>query len=463
MPLQLMKKSYAYPLFLILLPVIFTIINIVGYTHAKHQYYEAGINALDKQMNTIFKVTSLFNNRVKDGQITIREAESTLKELLAGPKRPNGTRDDKEISFTLANGDTIFAFDSKGTLIMHPQIEGTNLFNVLNPEGRYLVREVMYEGNKVITYNWKNPIDGQQGPKIAFVRYFPQWDWYLCIATSEDTFYNQFNNVKYFLILLVFGSYVITAILFYLTRRKESALHRSTILGEELVQTNQSILKTLAVAMEERDSYTSGHSQRVAYYMRMIAEKMGFSNEMLDTIYTGGLLHDIGKIGIEDSILLKPGKLNDEEYLVIKSHPVRGEALLRKLYAQAPNQDTEQVTAILTITRSHHERFDGRGYPDQQQGDQIPLIARIAAVADSFDAMTSIRAYRKGFTFSKASDEILKNAGAQFCPRVVEAFFQSVTEETFFHAHQITRANELLFEKIEENDPMNRVVHSLSS
>jgi HD-GYP domain-containing protein (c-di-GMP phosphodiesterase class II) len=104
----------------------------------------------------------------------------------------------------------------------------------------------------------------------------------------------------------------------------------------------------------------------------------------------------------------------------------------------APCQD------LIPYIRYHHERFDGKGYPDQLQEDNIPIIARVTAVADSFDAMTSSRAYRKGLSFSKACDEIIRNSGTQFCPRVVDAFFQSVTEETFHHAHQISRANELL-------------------
>jgi hypothetical protein len=437
-------------MFLLLLPILFTIVVFIGYTKAKWQYYQAGVGALDKQMNTVFEILALFHNQVKDGTLTFPEAERTIKEMLTGVKRPDGTRDTSHVRVTLAKGDTIFAFNSQGTIIMHPQLEGKNLYNIPNQEGKHLIREVQFEGKSVVTYRWQKPNDTFPLTYIALVRYFPQWDWYVCLSSPEETFYEQFRQVKSFLTFLVAGSYIITAVLFYLTRRKEKALLSSTLRGEQLAQANQSMLKTLAVALEERDSYTSGHSQRVAFYMRVIAEKMGMDEQTLETIYTGGLLHDIGKMGIEDSILLKPGRLTEEEYQIIKSHPVRGEALLKKLYVHAGKQDAKRMEAILTITRSHHERFDGKGYPDQLQGEQIPLIARIAAVADSFDAMTSSRAYRKGLSFSKACDEISRNAGTQFCPTVVEAFFQSVTEETFFHAHQISRANELLLEKIDE-------------
>jgi HD-GYP domain-containing protein (c-di-GMP phosphodiesterase class II) len=462
LPLQSTTKSHLYPIFLVLLPVLFTIVVFVGYSQAKQQYYEAGIRSLDKQMNTIFEILALFNSQVKEGILTHSEADLRVKELLAGPKQPDGTRDLSAVKVTLAKGDSIFAFNSQGVLTFHSQLEGRNLYNIANPEGRYLVREVLNEGKMVVTYRWKNRDDSFDRTKIAIVRYYPQWDWYVCLAAIEENFYEQFRKVESFLTFLVAGSYIIAAVLFYLTRQKEKALVTSTLRGEQLALTNQSILKTLAVALEEKDSYTSGHSQRVAYYMRVIAEKMGFEPHMLDTLYTGGLLHDIGKIGIEDNILLKAGRLTDEEYRIIKSHPVRGEALLKRLYATASKQESQQVNTILSITRSHHERFDGNGYPDQLKGEEIPLFARIAAVADSFDAMTSSRAYRKGLSFSKACDEIMSHSGTQFCPAVVDAFFQSITEETFFHAHQISRANELLFEKMDDKEEGPSVFQPLS-
>lgn len=449
MPLKT-SNPIAYPIFLILLPILFSLIILVGYTQAKHQFHEAGIRALNKQMNTVFRIIDIYNGQVKDGSLSLGEAELRLKDLLSGRMQQDGTHDLSTIDLPLGDGDYLFVFNSKGNFVMHPFLEGKSISVGDSPEGRLIIKDALDEGKSVISYQWEDPAGTETFTKLAVVRYYPQWDWYVCISTPEETFYSEFNQIKYLLLFLVVGSYVITSILYFLTRRKEKALRHSTILGEQLAQTNQSILKTLAVALEERDSYTSGHSQRVAYYMKVIAAKMGFSPEMLDTIYTGGLLHDIGKIGIEDSILLKPGRLTQEEYEIIKSHPLRGEALLRKLYAHTTDQDREKVDSILTITRFHHERYDGKGYPDQIKGEEIPLIARIAAVADSFDAMTSSRAYRKGLSFSKACQEILANQGTQFCPVVAEAFFQSVTEETFLHAHQITRADELLFDKMDE-------------
>lgn len=444
LPLKATTKSHLHRIFLAFLPVLFTVVVFIGYTHAKQLYFQSGVQAMDRQLNTVFQIIYLYNEQVKDGTLRYSEVEMRVKEMLDGPQMPDGTRDKTRAKLTLPAGDEIFAFNSKGMITVHPSLEGQNLYMLSNLEGPSIVRNVLNERKNVFTYISEVSGASVHVRKIAVVGYFPQWDWYLMLVTPEQSFYEQFNKVKSMLILLVLASYMITAILFTITYRKEKALLSSTLRSEQLAQVNQSILKTLAVALEERDAYTSGHSQRVAYYMRVIGAKMGMDEQTLEWMYTGGLLHDIGKIGIEDSILLKPGRLTEVEFEIIKSHTVRGEALLRKLYAHAPKEDADRIQIILQITRHHHERYDSKGYPDQLKGDEIPIVARVAAVADAFDAMTSSRAYRKGLSFSKACNEIMRNAGTQFCPKVVDAFILSITEEIFLHAHHISRANELL-------------------
>ncbi|MGD8192269.1 HD domain-containing phosphohydrolase [Brevibacillus ginsengisoli] len=443
-------KSYTN--FIILLPILFSLIVYVGYSQAKTQYQQAGLRNLDRQLNVITKVANQYDLQVKNQQITLAQAQTILKNTLSGPMLPNGTRDISKLDITLGPGDYLFILNSKGDVILHPQLEGKNAYNLQTPDGRYLIREMIEHPENTLYYTWKNSNEENPREKIAVIRYFPNWDWYIAISTYNENFFGMYNNIKYLLIFLVAGSYIITAFLFYNAWRKEKALLQSTNVSKQLAYANQNILKTLAVALEERDAYTSGHSQRVAYYMKLIATHMALSKEFIDTIYTGGLLHDIGKIGIEDNILLKPGRLTQEEFEIIKTHPVRGEALLRKLYAQVSDQDDAQIKTILEITRHHHERFDGRGYPDQLKEHQIPLVARIAAVADSFDAMTSNRSYRKGLSFSKACSEIHMNSGSQFCPTVVEAFFHCINEQNFFHAHQITWANEILLQRFQETE-----------
>lgn len=452
LPLKFATQTRLHPWFLMLLPILFTCVVYLGYSQARLQYYTNGVQAMDRQLDTVFQILSLVNARVEEGSLTITEAEERMKEFFAGPKRPDGTRDSSAARLTMGEGVSLFAFNSQGILTIHADWEGQNLNTLPTPEGHHLIREVLNEGKHHLSFQWQPPDGASPESRISVVRYFPQWDWYVGIVTSEERFYQQFSIFKAMLIMLVAGNYLITAILIYLTQRQEKLLLNSKRRGEQLAEANQSILKSLAVALEERDAYTSGHSQRVAYYMRVIGKQMGMDEAMLDTVYTGGLLHDIGKMGIEDSILLKPGRLTDEEYEIIKAHPVRGEALLRKLFVQAGTQDSEQIETILVITRHHHERFDGKGYPDGLKGHDIPLVARISAVADAFDAMTSSRAYRKGLSFSKACDEIIRNTGTQFCPQVVDAFFQSVTEETFYHAHHISRANQLLLDRFDDRE-----------
>ena len=431
-------KSQFFFLFIVFLPLLFTMVVFLGYTDAKHAYTQSGINAMEKQVDSVLQVIQLMHGQVKAKNVTLAQAEAQLRDLFATPEqdRPPNVR-------PLAQGEELLVFDSQGRLIIPFSQRGDTLPGMTQPYSD-LVWDVLHGEKSPVTYSASEPGKSGISTKIAAIRYFPQWDWHIALVSEETAFYKPFQQVKSFLIMLVVVSYLIAAILYYLTYRKDKAFVSTKLRSSRLAEMNQSILKTLAVALEERDAYTSGHSQRVAYYMRVIGQRLGLDDETLDIMYTGGLLHDIGKIGIEDSILHKPGRLTDEEFEVIKSHPVRGEALLRKLYAQAAKEDAAKIQAILLITRHHHERYDGSGYPDQLHAEEIPLLARISAVADSFDAMTSSRAYRKGLSFSKACDEIAKNAGTQFYPKVVDAFFQSVSEETFLHAHNISRANELL-------------------
>ena len=139
----------------------------------------------------------------------------------------------------------------------------------------------------------------------------------------------------------------------------------------------------------------------------MLAKVVGLSETEIDLIFTTGTLHDVGKIGVPDAVLKKPGRLDDEERAIMETHPVLGEVIVKK----AP-----QLAATLPGVRSHHERWDGKGYPDRLAGDDIPLLARILALADTFDAMTSDRPYRKGLTFETALEEVEKCSGTQFDP-----------------------------------------------
>ncbi|MBQ5602723.1 MAG: HD domain-containing protein [Clostridia bacterium] len=182
---------------------------------------------------------------------------------------------------------------------------------------------------------------------------------------------------------------------------------------ENIAKAYMQTIETLRYVVETRDSETRGHSERVSKLAGAIALQMGFDTKEKELIETAGLFHDIGKVGVPDSILLKNGKLTDEEYDQIKLHPSAGEKILS---TYTPFKD------ILPIVRQHHERYGGGGYPDGLAGDEICPGARVISVADSFDAMVSNRTYRKGLGIQKAIEELKNGSSKQFDAEVVKAF-----------------------------------------
>lgn len=184
-------------------------------------------------------------------------------------------------------------------------------------------------------------------------------------------------------------------------------------LYESMVANMHSTLGALVGAMEAKDPYTRQHSRRVTNFSVLTAQAMNLDLDHVESVRFAAYLHDIGKIGIKDNILLKESRLSDEEYEAIKTHPVVGETIIRSMDL------SENERAII---RHHHERWDGKGYPDGLAGDAIPLLARIVAVADAYDAMTSDRPYRQAKTRSEAVEEIERCSGGQFDPQVVVAF-----------------------------------------
>jgi response regulator RpfG family c-di-GMP phosphodiesterase len=171
----------------------------------------------------------------------------------------------------------------------------------------------------------------------------------------------------------------------------------------------------LALALDAKDEYTSGHSGRVSEISVVIAKEMAMPENAVEKIRLAGLIHDIGKIGVKEAVLNKPGKLTSEEFEHIKTHPAIGERILKPIVEERE---------ILDMVRLHHERFDGRGYPDGLSGEQIPVGAAIMALADAYDAMTSDRPYRKSLGNAIAVEEIKKGSGTQFPPNVVAAFLR---------------------------------------
>ena len=181
------------------------------------------------------------------------------------------------------------------------------------------------------------------------------------------------------------------------------------------------VVQTLAAAIDAKDRYTNGHSGRVAEYSRMIAERFGYTKKKQDEIYMMGLLHDVGKIGIPDAVINKPSELTDEEYEIIKTHPVLGDRILKTI---------KEMPALSVGARWHHERYDGSGYPDGLKGEEILEEARIIAVADAYDTMTSCRSYSDILSQEQVRSEIENGKGTQFDPVFADIMLGIIDEDT---------------------------------
>ena len=191
-------------------------------------------------------------------------------------------------------------------------------------------------------------------------------------------------------------------------------------LNLDMERTYVETIMALALAVEAKDPYSAGHSKRVGFYATKIGEQLGFDEETLRTLNDAGVLHDIGKIGIKDEILLKPTLLTAEEEKIMQQHSLIGEAIVK------PVRSLHKVVALI---RHHHERFDGTGYPSGLKGEEIPLGSRVLSVADSYDAMITDRPYRKRLSVEDARAELKRCAGVQHDPKIIEAFLQMLDEK----------------------------------
>ncbi len=249
--------------------------------------------------------------------------------------------------------------------------------------------------------------------KIGFVLYTPQ----LIENCSFELFYKLnlpvLKSQQVIILLVCFIVSIITLFVyslfdFMLSRQKKQA--SSTI---------QTLIRLISNFIDAKDPYTKEHSSHVAKYSRMIAERMGISGEELQNIYCMGLLHDVGKVRIPDQILRKPGKLTDDEWLIMKQHTIYGAQVLNEV---------KHIPEVNEAVLYHHERYDGKGYMTGLKGEEIPLVARIICVADSYDAMATDRAYRKALSREVILDELEKNKNIQFDPKIAEIMIQLIKE-----------------------------------
>ena len=236
--------------------------------------------------------------------------------------------------------------------------------------------------------------------------------------TKEKAIY----ETAWFVVMMVFWSILLIAIIAgVVVRFKTKSLEKKQRETQQLID---EIIEAFAMTIDMKDKYTRGHSKRVAEYTADLARELGYDEETVTKYHNIALLHDIGKLGIDYKVLNKDGKLSDEEFTIIKSHSIQGYNLLRKI----------SIMPELAIgAKSHHERPDGRGYPEGLKGEEIPRVAQIIAVADTFDAMYSDRPYRKRMNFDRAVSIIKEVSGTQLQSDVVDAFLRLV-DRGFFKA-----------------------------
>lgn len=206
--------------------------------------------------------------------------------------------------------------------------------------------------------------------------------------------------------------------LIHLQRHLSQEVEKKTEENEKLFL---HVVSSLAEAIDAKDTYTNGHSGRVAEYSREIARRYGYSEKAQSDIYMMGILHDVGKIGVPDEVINKPAKLSDEEYEKIKNHPVMGARILENI---------KEMPSLVTGARWHHEKYSGGGYPDGLTGNDIPEEARIIAVADAYDAMSSRRSYRDMLPQETVRAEIEKGKGTQFDPKFADIMLNMIDEDT---------------------------------
>ena len=244
-------------------------------------------------------------------------------------------------------------------------------------------------------------------------------DYYTYSYSSSDA--NLVVRILSYVIMILF----IWA--FYIIINNIKATDDAINAKDEVKALSVEVMEALAHTIDAKDEYTRGHSVRVAKYSRMIAERLGMGTADCENVYYMGLLHDLGKIGVPNEIINSPSKLTDEQYDVIKTHPELGYDILSEIKSRPD---------LVIGARWHHERYDGKGYPDGKSGEDIPVMARIIAVADSYDAMTSNRSYRKYLPQDKVRCEIENNAGTQFDPDIAKCMLEIIDQDTDYTLHE---------------------------
>ena len=357
---------------------------------------------LDAQTNTVmFSVSQLLSDgeSVVSLDIALNEVQTITEEM---------TMNGMGYGFIMDDSGLIIAhFDEseKGKIYPTNEEQEIMLANIFNPDKESFEMSIQ---NEDCTVFFDQVMD----------------EWYVVMVISNTRLFHDlrmqmmigiFITLIVFLIIVVFCS--ISARIIDQYQKKE---HESK---EKLDNMNANIIRALAYTIDAKDRYTSGHSQRVADYSLAIAKRMGKSEEEQRIIYYAGLLHDVGKIRVPEEVINKPGKLTEDEFEQIKVHPISGYHILKGIH------DDEQIAQG---AKYHHERYDGNGYPNGLEGENIPEISRIIGVADAYDAMASDRSYRNALPQEKVRSEIEKGRGQQFDKEIADIMIQMIDEDEHY-------------------------------
>ncbi len=365
---------------------------------------------LDAQTNTVmFSVSQLLS----DG-VSVVSLDVALNEVQIITE--NMTMNDMGYGFIMDNTGLIIAH--------HDQLEKGKIYPV--NKGQEEMLHQIYDEKKE---NFELKINGENCTVFANL---VMDEWYVVMVVSNTKLFHELRSQMMvgititgvvFLIIVVFCSISARNINKYQRKEQESK--------EKINRMNTNIIRALAYTIDAKDRYTSGHSQRVADYSLAIARRMGKSEEEQKIIYNAALLHDVGKIRVPEEVINKPGKLTDEEFDQIRIHPVSGYHILKDIHDDA---------RVAYGAKYHHERYDGKGYPNGLEGENIPEIARIIGVADAYDAMASNRSYRNALPQDVVRTEIEKGKGKQFDANIADVMLEMIDEDTDYLMCQSERS-----------------------
>ena len=309
----------------------------------------------------------------------------------------NISKDAYRVTFNLS----VFGFRPNKGFTIYYKLEGVDSdYNVMDDETRIIYYTNLAGGDYVFSVYAVDEY-GQRSNEITIN------------LTKEKKIYEQ---IWFWIILAILGLGIIVLITFTIIHIKtKQSLKKQLEYKNITVESIQAIARTI----DAKDEYTNGHSIRVGHYSKLIAQNLGMSEDEVDNIYYIALLHDIGKIAIPDMILNKPGRLTDEEFAIMKSHTTRGAKILKGI---------STIPQIIEGAKSHHEKYDGSGYPEGLKGDQIPFVARIICCADCFDAMASKRVYKEPFPLDNIINEFKRCSGTQFDPHICEVVIKMMKD-----------------------------------